>query len=194
MHSLKTWAPASAGLVASHSRYEALVLREETYNKRHGSRYVIRKPIEVPVYEEGQEYTKAQLSAMADQMLRDDARTEVCTECSKVGEPTGIAEERPQDAYDGAGNQLVVLFDQMCCEDGHTWWAGEGDVKGIGDKHGPAILFEEHFASRRKREIYTTIGTPDPSIVAGMYNRTHPQGRKVNSSEQRKKNGASFYS
>lgn len=194
MSSQKTWSPSSGGLHATHSRYEALVAREEKYAKRYGSRFVIRQPIEVPVFEEGQKYTKTELAAMADQMLRDDARSEVCRTCSEPGTETGISKQVPQEAKDGSGNTLVIEFAQLECPEGHTWFEGEGAVKGIDDKHAPAILFEEHFASRRKREIYTTIGTPDPSIVAGIYNRTHPQGRKVNSEEQRKRNGASFYS
>lgn len=63
-----------------------------------------------------------------------------------------------------------------------------GKPNGLGD-----ILFEEHLYSRRRREIYNMNGTPDPSINEGMFWRTHPQGRKVNSDEQRKKHGASFY-
>jgi hypothetical protein len=62
------------------------------------------------------------------------------------------------------------------------------------------ILFEEHLYSRRRREVYTAAGVPDEAITHAlskdgqtMYNRTHPQGRKVNSEQQRKKNGASFY-
>lgn len=55
------------------------------------------------------------------------------------------------------------------------------------------ILLPEHEYARKRREIYTEGGTPDPSLVQGLYNRTHPQGRKVNSEEQRKRNGASFY-
>lgn len=55
------------------------------------------------------------------------------------------------------------------------------------------ILFEEHLRTRHKREIFNHLGVPDPSIRQGMYNRTHPEGRKVNSEEQRKKNGASWY-
>ena len=55
------------------------------------------------------------------------------------------------------------------------------------------LLFEEHLYSRRRREIYNINGVPDPSIVSGMYWRSHPQGRKVNSNEARKGNGASYY-
>lgn len=57
----------------------------------------------------------------------------------------------------------------------------------------PAVLFYEHMKDRWRREIYTSNGIPDPSIVQGIYWRTHPNGRKVNSDEQRKNNGASFY-
>lgn len=75
------------------------------------------------------------------------------------------------------------------------------------------ILFEEHLYNRKKREVYVksqdSNGIVDPTLTAAiagrdergrirgdgqtMYNRTHPQGRKVNSEEQRKKNGASYY-
>jgi hypothetical protein len=62
------------------------------------------------------------------------------------------------------------------------------------------ILFEEHLQSRRRREVYTKVGVPDDSITSGlskdgqmMYWRTHPEGRKVNSNQQRSDNGASFY-
>jgi hypothetical protein len=55
------------------------------------------------------------------------------------------------------------------------------------------VLLEEHLYSRRRREIYNQNGVPDPSIASGNYWRSHPQGRKVNSPEQRKRNGASYY-
>lgn len=67
------------------------------------------------------------------------------------------------------------------------------------------ILFEEHLYNRRRREINVASGTPDdlkglwdkPGVTRGdgqvLYNRTHPQGRKVNSEEARKKHGASWY-
>lgn len=71
------------------------------------------------------------------------------------------------------------------------------------------ILFREHLAARDRREIKVGSGVADesltnllpksdrPGVVSGdgqmMYNRTHPRGRKVNSKEQRLRNGASFY-
>jgi hypothetical protein len=71
------------------------------------------------------------------------------------------------------------------------------------------ILFEDHLYSRQRREIGNSSGIADPTLTASlqdsskpgrhtgdgqmMYNRTHPRGRRVNSEEQRKKNGASFY-
>lgn len=71
------------------------------------------------------------------------------------------------------------------------------------------ILFAEHLYSRSRREIGNSSGIADPTLTASlqdkqkpgrhtgdghmMYNRTHPRGRKVNSEEQRKRHGASYY-
>lgn len=57
----------------------------------------------------------------------------------------------------------------------------------------PMILNEDMYDRRKRREIYCKEGVPDPEIVSGLYWRTHPQGRKVNSEEQRRTNGASYY-
>lgn len=141
--------------------------------------------------EPGEAYTKSQLSAKADVWLREDAKTELCRECGERGKETGNRKPVQQDATDDQGNVLIIEFSELECKNGHSWFPGEGKPRGI-DGENP-ILFEEHFHSRRRREIYTSLGTPDPSIQQGIYNRVHPQGRKVNSKEQRKKNGASFY-
>lgn len=66
-----------------------------------------------------------------------------------------------------------------------------GPKRGIGGDD--PILFKEHEDQRRRREIFTTNGTPDAALVQGIYNRSHPQGRKINSDDQRKRNGASYY-
>lgn len=139
----------------------------------------------------GQRYTPGQLDEIASQLLRDDARTELCRECGQPGEPTGGSKTVQEGLVDGEGHELALKFEEIQCENGHTWFPGEGQLRGIGGDN--PILFEEHFQSRKRREIYTAQGTPDPSIVSGIYNRIHPQGRKVNSEEQRKRNGASFY-
>jgi len=71
------------------------------------------------------------------------------------------------------------------------------------------ILFAEHLYTRQRREIGNSTGIADPTLTASlqdkqkpgrhsgdgqmMYNRTHPRGRKVNSEEQRKRNGASYF-
>lgn len=142
-------------------------------------------------YEEGRKYTGTQLNQLADDMLREDARKEICRECEETGKETGNISPTSQTVQDEEGNELIIDFPEYTCKNGHTWYKGEGKVKGI--KGDAPILFEEHLHQRRRREIYNSIGTPDPSIVAGIYNRTHPEGRKVNSPEQRKKNGASYY-
>lgn len=139
----------------------------------------------------GQKYTPGQLDEIASAILREDARAELCRECGKPGETTGGSESVQEGLVDGEGHELALMFEEFQCENGHTWFPGEGQLRGIGGDN--PILFEEHFQSRKRREIYTAQGTPDPSIVSGIYNRVHPQGRKVNSEEQRKRNGASFY-
>lgn len=162
------------------------------------------KQEEAPEYVEGKtDYTKSQLGLMADELLRKDSKRELCRACleDEVEEPygleTGVVDTRPLREKNGdlklddEGNVIVADYPQFECSNGHVWFLGEGKDRGIQGNN--AILFEEHLQTRRKREIYTTVGTPDPSIVIGIYNRTHPQGRKVNSPEQRKKNGASFF-
>lgn len=62
------------------------------------------------------------------------------------------------------------------------------------------FLFQEHIESRWRTERSTANGTPDPTLTKAlskdgqtMFKRQHPEGRKVNSKEQRKINGASYY-
>jgi hypothetical protein len=136
-------------------------------------------------------YTKAEMEEIADQILRDDSKTEMCRQCEQKGKPTGLVEPRPQGEYDDEGNELIVNFSEYACPEGHTWFDGEGKARGISGED--PILFEEHIYSRKRREIYCKAGLPDPNIVQGIYNRPHPQGRKVNSDAQRKKHGASYY-
>lgn len=192
--------PHSAGTLSTHSRYRALWYREEEYNKRFGNSLAIRRTkvlLDEEVKEDpwaltpGKKYTKAQLEALADDLLREDSRRELCRKCDGSGVKTGVVKHIPQDEADGQGNRLVLEFAQFACADGHKWWEGEGRDRGI--KGDNPILFEDHLIQRRRREIYTTVGTPDPEIVSGIYNRSHPQGRKINSPEQRARHGASYY-
>ncbi len=62
------------------------------------------------------------------------------------------------------------------------------------------FLFQEHIEPRWRKEVSPKEGTPDAAITNGLspdgqtiYNRQHPEGRKVNSDQQRKSNGASYY-
>ncbi len=64
----------------------------------------------------------------------------------------------------------------------------------------PQIIFQEQAESRWSREVTSGTGDIDPTISAEgspdgqrMYNRTHPEGRKINSEQQRKDHGASYY-
>lgn len=149
------------------------------------------EPEEAPEYEEGKDYTNHQLNLMAEELLRKDARAELCRDCKERGNETGHIEHKEQGTLDAEGHMLSIEFPEYQCQNGHRWYKGEGLARGIGGDN--PILFEEHLQSRRRREIYTTVGTPDPEIVSGIYNRVHKDGRKVNSEDQRKRNGASFY-
>jgi hypothetical protein len=142
-------------------------------------------------------YANWQLEQMANEILRADSKREMCRVCNRYGTETGNIESLPaldeneQPKLDENGDVMYVDFPEIVCEKGHIWYKGEGKARGIQGKD--PILFENHLQDRRRREIYTSVGTPDPSIQRGMYNRTHPQGRKVNTKEQRRKNGASFF-
>lgn len=190
-------APGS-GLVAHRSRWESIYRRAHSIQKRHGldrSERMYRKwnrdeEVSTEIVP-GKKYTPGQLDEIASAILREDTRSELCRECGETGRSTGDTESVQEGLTDGEGNELTLKFEEFECDNGHNWFPGEGQLKGIGGDN--PILFEEHFQSRKRREIYTAQGTPDPSIVSGIYNRVHPQGRKVNSEEQRKRNGASFY-
>lgn len=57
----------------------------------------------------------------------------------------------------------------------------------------PVIVTPWKIGDISRREIYCSVGVPEPHIVKGIYWRTHPNGRKVNSDDQRRRNGASYY-
>jgi hypothetical protein len=135
--------------------------------------------------------TEAELAELADELLRQDARRECCRECGDYGEPTGRTTPVAQDYFDAAGRQLVLHFPELGCGAGHRWHAGEGRPRSIAGPN--PILLEEHLRERRSREIYTEIGTPDPSIVRGLYFRAHPEGRKLSSAAQRRDSAAGFF-
>jgi hypothetical protein len=159
-------------------------------------------------FSEGDSYPGSSLEAFADDILRQDARRELCRKCRKknkdklpYGTETGYVEPKAQYDDDGNpildadGHQLYLDFPEYECEKGHRWFAGEGERR---NWDGPnSVLMEEHLQHRRRREIYVmseeAMGKPDPSISQGIYNRSHKDGRKINSKEQRRKNGASYF-
>lgn len=99
-----------------------------------------------------------------------------------------MAEIHP--SYEYTSWELNELADELLREDARN-------ERPIGEY--PAILFNEHLYHRRKREILSTSGVVDEALTnelspdgQRMFHRTHPEGRKVNSPEQRKR-GSSFY-
>jgi hypothetical protein len=159
-------------------------------------------------------YSSEELVEFADKLLREDSNRELCRKCKDkdesgdflpYGTETGMIESVPQYTSDGdpllddESNQLYLDYPELKCEKGHRWFVGEGQRRDI---RGPnPILFESHLYNRKRREIYVEAGTPDPAFTMdrkgrptqGMYNRSHPEGRKINTKSQRARNGASYY-
>lgn len=197
-----------------HTKYAAL--RDSTFASRrkygNGPRMFFDRnyqKLSMDDYDESSQYKPHELEELADDLLRQDSKRELCRKCRAknkqslpYGHETGNVESKAQynpdtnePITDGEGHQLYTDHPEYECDEGHRWFAGEGERR---NWDGPnSVLMEEHLQHRRRREIYTesddAMGVPDPSIVSGLYHRTHPQGRKVNSKEQRKRNGASFY-
>lgn len=167
---------------------------------------------EIPVFEPGSHYTGMQLEEFADQLLREDSNRELCRRCKEedpesipYGDETGqiesVAQYNPEGepALDDEGQQLYLDFPELKCGKGHRWYKGEGPRRDIRGRD--PILFASHLYNRQRREIYVETGTPDPAFTmdrhgrptTGIYNRSHPQGRKINTKAQRVKNGASYY-
>jgi hypothetical protein len=178
---------------------------------------LIEEPEEVAFNPKG-EYTKAELEEWANQLLLVDVNRELCPQCKELnkqnprkypdetpyGTETGHVEAMAQIAKNGDaivdenGDQLYIDYPEFRCEAGHKWYLGEGprrDIKGPNP-----ILFKSHLDNRIRREIQNEAGVADPAFTKGrfgqpgMYNRVNPDGgRKQNTLEQRKRNGASFF-
>lgn len=110
-------------------------------------------------------------------------------------EPVDLSTFDPEGDY--TVSELDAFASQMLKE----------DIKQNGNiRH---VLLKDHLAARDRREIKVDATQIDGKITdllpksdrpvnaSGdgqmMYNRTHPKGRKVNSIEQRRANGASFF-
>lgn len=167
---------------------------------------------EEKVFDPKGNYTSWELEEWADQLLKEDSNRELCRQCKEkdpeglpYGEETGEIESVAQYDEDGtpitdeAGDQLYLDFPEMRCAKSHRWYKGEGARRDIKGKN--PILLASHLYGRMRREIYVKDGTPDPALNRNrsgrpehlMYNRSHPDGRKINTDEQRRANGASYY-
>lgn len=85
----------------------------------------------------------------------------------RLGDHKRIREEVPDIEEDAKYSEaeLLLLAEKILIE----------DSRGVKDE--PAILLVPHMRHRQAHEVYTAQGVPDPSIVQGMYWRTHPNGR-----------------
>lgn len=161
-----------------------------------------------------------EIEEMSVFMLKEDSNRELCRKCKDLdpldlpyGNETGYIESVPQfhqndkneidynrPILDEEENQLYVDYPEMKCEKDHRWFKGEGARRDIKGKN--PILLASHLYQRMRREIQVESGVPDPAYSKNrfdrpdhlIYNRYTPDGRKMNSPEQRKASGASFYS
>jgi hypothetical protein len=163
------------------------------------------------------DYSKLELEDWANQLLLEDVNRELCPQCKAnnranpkkfpneipYGSETGVIEAMPQfhksgdPIVDENENQLYIDYPEYVCELGHKWYKGEGPRR---DWKGPnQVLSKSHLENRQRREIQSSFGTADPAFTLnkngqpGIYNRVGEGGRKQNTDEQRKKNGASFF-
>jgi hypothetical protein len=95
------------------------------------------------------------------------------------------------EGKDYTNAELEQLADQFLRDDSNSIDEETGKRRGIGGDN--PILFAEHEYQRRRREITNPNGIPEPGLVKGIYDRQHPEGRKVNSPEARAKHGASYF-
>jgi hypothetical protein len=161
-------------------------------------------------------YSKTELEEWADKLLREDANRELCRQCLEdednevelpYGHETGKIEYQPAMTKEGdvlfddeTGETKFVEFPELQCDSGHRWYKGEGPRRDIRGKH--PILFEPHLYNRKRRELLAKEGVVDPAYTmdrwgkrptTGLYGRSHPLGRKINSRKARKSQGAGFY-
>lgn len=70
----------------------------------------------------------------------------------------------PDESY--TDRELLLIAEKILLTDDRT------------PKEYPMWLNWAMYKRRYKNEVYTSIGTPDPSIVEGSYWKTHPKGRR----------------
>lgn len=114
-----------------------------------------------------------ELEREATRLLEADVRAELCRECNGRGEVYDCT-VLPVLKGNKTPTGVNVIFQLYKCANNHQWASGEGKMRGIGGES--PILFEEHLRERARREIFTESGIPEPEKVAGLYNRTHPNG------------------
>lgn len=96
-----------------------------------------------------------------------------------------------EEGREYTAKELEILADQLLRAESRAINEETGKPRGIGGEN--PILFAEHLYARQKREILNENGVPEPGLVQGIYNRAHPEGRKINTEKQRKEQGASFF-
>lgn len=87
----------------------------------------------------------------------------------------------PALEFEYTQRELLLLAEKILLEDEKTPYEN------------PAWLNAATMKERLRHEIYCASGIPDPSIAQGLYWRTHPEGRKWKSAQERAGTTKGFY-
>lgn len=108
------------------------------------------------------------LDRIATELLEADMRSELCRECDRrgvvLGEPVPLV---VMLADKDTGMRALTV--EYVCENGHTWYAGEGKARGRGGEN--PILLADHLEHRRSHEL-AFEGDID-TVTPGLFHRPH---------------------
>ena len=85
-----------------------------------------------------------------------------------------VPDYNPALEFEYTKRELLLLAEKMLLEDEKPC------------REDPAWLNADRYKHRSKHEIYCAAGTPDPAIASGLYWRTHPEGRRWRTPEERR--------
>ena len=87
----------------------------------------------------------------------------------------------PALEFEYTPRELLLLAEKILIEDPKPW----NEI--------PYVMTLDRMKRLAKREIYCSSGTPEPHIVSGIFFRSHPNGRRLRSVEERRKQRKSWY-
>jgi hypothetical protein len=114
-------------------------------------------------------YSPSDLDRIATELLENDMRAELCRECDRRGVEFGDPAMLIVSDRDGRDTGMRAIASGYVCENGHTWYAGEGKARGRGGDN--PILLADHLEHRKSHEL-AYEGDID-TVSPGMFHRPH---------------------